>query len=83
MHRNKEVGLGEDGYANRSDNAPQKVFSLVGFTLEFLSSVSPSPTRAIEVLQGNNTNPLRLFAGSIGTLLNRLAPDSARLARLG
>ncbi len=63
MHRNKDVVLGEDGYTNRSDNAPRNVFSLLGFTLKILKSVSPSPTRAIEHFQDNRNNALRLFAG--------------------
>ena len=46
--RNKDVILGEDGYTNRSDNAPRNIFSLIGFALNILKSVSPSPTRAIE-----------------------------------
>jgi len=29
MHRNKDVILGEDGYTNRSDNAPRNIFSLM------------------------------------------------------
>jgi hypothetical protein len=36
MHRNKDVILGEDGYTNRSDNAPRNIFSLIGFALKVL-----------------------------------------------
>jgi predicted transposase YbfD/YdcC len=36
MHRNKDVILGEDGYTNRSDNAPRNIFSLLGFALKKL-----------------------------------------------
>lgn len=63
MHRNKDVVLGEDGYTNRSDNAPQNIFSLIGFTLKILKAVSPSPTRAIERFQDDRNEALRLFAG--------------------
>jgi predicted transposase YbfD/YdcC len=34
MHRNKDVILDEDGYTNRSDNAPHNIFSLIGFALK-------------------------------------------------
>jgi len=63
MHRNKDVILGEDGYTNRSDNAPRNVFSLIGFALKILKSVSPSPTRAIEQFQDDKNKALRLLAG--------------------
>src|ERR1700704_571522 len=51
MHRNKDMILGEDGYTNRCDNAPRNIFSLTGFVLKILKSVSSSPTRAIERFQ--------------------------------
>ena len=63
MHRNKYVILGEDGYTNRSDNAPRNIFSLIGFALKILKSVSPSPTRAIEQFQDDRNKALRLFSG--------------------
>jgi predicted transposase YbfD/YdcC len=63
MHRNKDVILGEDGYTNRSDNAPRNIFSLIGFALNILKSVSPSPTRAIEQFQDDRNKALRLFSG--------------------
>ena len=63
MHRNKDVILGEDGYTNRSDDAPRNIFSLIGFALKILKSVSPSPTRAIEQFQDDRNKALRLFAG--------------------
>lgn len=63
MHRNKDVIFGEDDYANRSDNAPRNIFSLLGFALKILKSVSPSPTRAIEQSQDDKNKALRLFAG--------------------
>ena len=63
MHRNKDVILGEDGYTNRSDNAPRNIFSLIGFALKILKSVSPSPTRAIEQFQDDRNKALRLFSG--------------------
>jgi hypothetical protein len=62
MHRNKDVILGEDGYTNKSDEAPRNVFSLIGFALKILKSVSPSPTRAIERFQDDRNKALRLFA---------------------
>jgi predicted transposase YbfD/YdcC len=62
MHRNKDVILGEDGYTNRSDNAPRNIFSLTGFVLKILKSVSPSPTRAIEHFQDNKNRAIRLFS---------------------
>ncbi len=63
MHRNKDVILGEDGYTNRNDNAPRNIFSLIGFALKILKSVSFSPTRAIEQFQDDRNKALRLFAG--------------------
>ena len=63
MHRNKDVILGEDGYTNRSDNAPRNIFSLLAFTLKVLKSISSSPTRAIEQFQDDRSKVLRLFAG--------------------
>jgi len=62
MHRNKDVILGEDGYTNRSDEAPRNIFSLIGFALKILKSVSPSPTRAIEQFQDDRNKAFRLFA---------------------
>jgi predicted transposase YbfD/YdcC len=62
MHRNKDVILGEDSYTNRSDNAPRNIFSLIGFALNILKSVSPSPTRAIEQFQDDRNRALRLFS---------------------
>ena len=63
LHRNNDVILGEDGYTNRSDDAPRNIFSLIGFALKILKSVSPSPTRAIEQFQDDRNKALRLFAG--------------------
>jgi hypothetical protein len=63
LHRNKDVILGEDGYANRSGCAPRNIFSLMGFALKIRKSVSPSPTRAIELFQDDRNKALRLFAG--------------------
>jgi predicted transposase YbfD/YdcC len=62
MHRNKDVILGEDGYTNRCDNAPRNIFSLAGFVLKILKSVSPSPTRAIEHFQDDRNRAIRLFS---------------------
>ena len=63
LHRNKDVILGQDGYTNRCDNAPRNIFSLTGFVLKILKSVSPSPTRAIERFQDNKNRAIRLFSG--------------------
>lgn len=63
MHRDKDVILGEDGYTNRRDNAPSNIFSLTGFTLKILKSVSRSTTRAIEHFQDNRNRAIRLFSG--------------------
>ena len=63
MHRNKDAILGEDGYTNRSDNAPRNIFSLIGFAPKILKSVAHSPTRAIEQFQDHSNNALRLFSG--------------------
>lgn len=61
MHRNKDVTLGEDGYTNRSDNAPANVFSLIGLTLKLLKSISTSPTRAIEIMQDDRKRAIAMF----------------------
>ena len=63
MHRNKDVFLGEDGYTNRCDNAPRNIFSLTGFVLKILKSVSSSPTRAIERFQDDRNRAIRLVSG--------------------
>ena len=63
MHRDKDVILGEDGYTNRSDNAPRNVFSLLAFTRKILKSVADSQTRAIELFQDDRNKLLRLFTG--------------------
>ena len=44
VHRNKDVILGEDSYANRCDNAPRNIFSSPA-SFSKLKSVAPSPTR--------------------------------------
>ena len=63
MHRHKDVTLGEDGYTNRSDNAPRNVFTILCFVFKILKSVSPSLTRAIERFQDDRNRAIRLFAG--------------------
>jgi hypothetical protein len=63
MHRHKDVTLGEDGYTNRSDHAPRNVFTILCFAFKILKSVSPSPTRAIELFQDDRNRAIRLFAG--------------------
>jgi len=62
MHRDKDVILGEDGYTNRLDNAPRNVFSLIGFALKILKTVSPSATRAIEHFRDDRNRAVRLFS---------------------
>jgi hypothetical protein len=57
MHRNKDVILGEDAYTNRSDNAPLNIFSLIGFALKILKSVSPSPTAPSNNSRTTGTRP--------------------------
>lgn len=63
MHRDKDVTLGEDGYTNRSDNAPRNVFTILCFARKILKSVSSSLTRAIEQFQDNRNRAVRLFSG--------------------
>jgi hypothetical protein len=63
MHRNKVVIFREDGYTNRGDNAPRNIFSLIGFVLKFLKSISPFPTCAIEQFQTARNKTLPLFSG--------------------
>jgi len=63
MHRNKDVVLGEDGYTNRSNNAPANIFSLTSFVLAILKTVSPSPTRAIEYFQDDRNRAIRMLSG--------------------
>ena len=62
MRRNKDVILGEHGYSDRGDNTPRNIVSLIGLALKILKSVSPSPTRAIEMFQEDRNKALRLFA---------------------
>ena len=86
MHRNKDVILGEDGYANRCDNAPRNIFSLTGFVLKILKSVAPSPTRAIEHFQDDRNRAMRLFSGfylnhiGIGISVPQTAAEALREA---
>ena len=63
LHRNKDVIPCKDAYANRSDNDPRNIFSLIGFFLKILKYVSSSPTRTIEQFQDNRNKARRLFAG--------------------
>ena len=62
MHRNKDVILREDGYTNRSGNAPANIFTLISLALTILKSVSASPTRAIEYFQDDKNRAIRLFS---------------------
>ena len=62
MHRNKDVILREDGYTNRSGNAPANIFSLTGLALAILKTVCASPTRAIEYFQDNKNRAISLFS---------------------
>ena len=61
-HRNKHVILGEDGYTNRSDNAPRNIFFPAGFVLKVLKSVSDSPTRAVKHFQYDKNRAIWLLS---------------------
>jgi len=61
MHRDRDVFLGEDGYINRRGRAPRNVFSPVGAARTILKMISPSITRAIELVQRDPGVALRLF----------------------
>ena len=63
MHRDKDVTLGEDGYTNRSGNAPRNIFVLTSAARTLLKRISKSPTRAIEMVQDNRETALRVSAG--------------------
>jgi predicted transposase YbfD/YdcC len=63
MHRDKDVTLGEDGYTNRSDNAPRNIFTILCCARKILKFVSPSLTRAIEQFQDDRNRAIRMFAG--------------------
>ena len=62
MHRDKDVTLGEDGYTNRLDHAPQNIFTLTSATRTVLKRISNSPTRAIEAFQTSRTTTIRFLA---------------------
>ncbi len=62
MHRDKDVTLGEDRYTNRSDHAPQNIFTLTSGTLTLLKRIAKSPTRAIEWIQDNRGKAVKLIA---------------------
>ena len=61
MHRDKDVTLGEDRYTNRSDHAPQNIFTLTSGTLTLLKRIAKSPTRAIELVQDNRAETIKLI----------------------
>ena len=63
MHRDKDVTLGEDRYTNRSDHAPQNIFTLTSAALTLLKRNSKSPTRASELVQDNRRKAVALIAG--------------------
>ena len=63
MHRDKDVTLGEDRYTNRSDHAPQNIFTLTSAALTLLKRIAKSPTRAIELVQDNRGKAVALIAG--------------------
>jgi len=75
MHRNKDVILGEDGYTNRSDEAPRNIFSLIGFALKIAKSVSPSPPEQSNSSRTTGTRPCACSPRDPQTLLNRLAVE--------
>ena len=62
MHRDKDVTLGEDGYTNRSGHAPRNIFTLISAARTLLKRISPSPTRAIEMVQDNRNKAIRFIA---------------------
>ena len=62
MHRNKDVTLGEDGCTNRSDHAPQNIFTLTSATLTLLKPSAKSRTRAIELVQDNCGKAVEIIA---------------------
>jgi hypothetical protein len=59
MHRDKDVTLGEDGYTNRSDNAPRNIFVLTSAARTLLKRISSSPTRAIEMVQDHRSKAVQ------------------------
>ena len=61
MHRDKDVTLGEDRYTNRSDHAPQNIFTLTSGALTLLKRIAKSPTRAIELVQDNRAKTIKLI----------------------
>ena len=61
MHRDKDVTLGEDRYTNRSDHAPQNIFTLTSGALTLLKHIAKSPTRAIELVQDNRGKAIRFI----------------------
>ena len=61
MHRDKDVTLGEDRYTNRSDHAPQNIFTLNSGALTLLKRIAKSPTRAIELVQDNRAKTIKLI----------------------
>ena len=81
MHRNKDVILGEDGYTNRSDDAPRNIFSLIA--LKILKSVSPRQPAPSNNFRTTGTRP---FACSqvepLAFLLNRPADRRIGIARI-
>ena len=67
MHTDKDVTLGEDRYTNRSDHAPQNIFTLTSGALKLLKRITKSPTRAIELIQDNRGETLKLITGDKNT----------------
>ena len=61
MHRDKDVTFGEDRYTNRSDYAPQNIFTLTSGALTLLKRIAKSPTRAIELVQDNRAKTIKLI----------------------
>jgi hypothetical protein len=56
------AGMDKIEAAQRAVDMPLR-FSLIGFALKILKSVSPSATRAIEQFQDDRNKALRLFSG--------------------
>ena len=60
MHRDNDVILGEDQYANRLDHAPRNILALLSATRTLLKGIDKSLTRTIEMVQDNRNNAIRI-----------------------
>jgi hypothetical protein len=62
-HEDCGVIFREGGYTNRGDNAPRNIFSLIGFALKFLKSISRFPTCANRTISARQEQDTSLFSG--------------------